>query len=139
MPICSVGIEYNLRGRETSVLVFGRGLWFGSRMERSLINIKQCRYYGISVCDNPMDGHQSLGIETEEGFISMGMKGTTFTFTTWCPTDDGYQQCHQILLSDKGNWDPYANIFHISYIWRRVEGVVLVRRQPLHDILILSV
>ena len=43
--------------------------------------------YGISVCNNPTGGHQYIGIDIEEYFIPMWMKGTTCTFTTWCPTD----------------------------------------------------
>ena len=83
-------------------------------MDWSLINTKQCISYGISVCANPTDEHRSLGIDTEEDLITMGMKGTNYTFTTQCPIIEEFQQCLQILLRDKDNWDPSSKIFHIS-------------------------
>ena len=44
---------------EVIILVFGQGLWFGNRMEKSLINPNQCSAFGIPVCDDPTDPHRS--------------------------------------------------------------------------------
>ena len=49
IPICSAGTAYTLGSGETVILVFGKGLLFGNRMYRLLINPNQCRYYGILV------------------------------------------------------------------------------------------
>ena len=50
----------------------------------------------------------------DEDLILIGMKGTTYTFTTQCPPYEEFQKCHQILLSDEYCWDLYVKIFHIS-------------------------
>ena len=83
-------------------------------MERSLIHLNQCRFYVISVYDNPTNGHQYLGIDTEEDLVPMCIKGTTCTFTKWCPMDEEFHKFHQILLSNDYHWDPSANIFNVS-------------------------
>lgn len=54
IPICTVATAVELDSSETIILVFGQGLWFGGRLNRSLINPKQCRSYGISACDDPL-------------------------------------------------------------------------------------
>ena len=57
---------------ETLILMFGQGLWFGDRMQRSLINPNQCRAFGIKICDDPTDPHRDLGIELDDNnFIPM--------------------------------------------------------------------
>ena len=44
----------------------------------------------------------------------MMMKVKTYTFTTWCPTGDEFQQFCQILLSNQDHWYPYSDMFRIS-------------------------
>ena len=48
---------------EVMILIFGQGLWFGNRMEKTLINPNQCRDFGILICDDPTDQHMPLGTE----------------------------------------------------------------------------
>ena len=50
----------------------------------------------------------------EDDFIPTGMKEKTCTFTTRCPIDEEFQQCHHIILSNEDHWDPSVNISHIS-------------------------
>ena len=83
-------------------------------MDRSLINPNQCRSYGISIYDDPTYGHLFLGKDMGEYFIPMGMKIKTCTFTTLCPTYEGFQQCHHFILSNENHWDPSTNISNIS-------------------------
>ena len=59
------------------ILVFGKGLWFGNRMDPSLINSNQCRSYGIALYYEPKYEHKSLGLYMEKYLIPMGMKETT--------------------------------------------------------------
>ena len=55
IPICTAATAFDTDDGETIILEFGQGLWFGSRMERSLLNPNQCRHFGISICDDPTD------------------------------------------------------------------------------------
>ena len=45
--ICTGATAYETKFGETIILQFGQALWFGNRMEKSLINPNQCRAYGI--------------------------------------------------------------------------------------------
>ena len=49
----------------TYILEFNEGLWFGNRMDHSLINPNQVRMTGISLCDDPFDPNRALGIDIE--------------------------------------------------------------------------
>ena len=50
----------------------------------------------------------------EEYFIPMVMKGSTCTFTMRCPMNEEFQQCLQIILSNRDHWDPSDKICHIA-------------------------
>ena len=49
----------------TYILEFNEGLWFGNRMDHSLINPNHLRMTGISLCDDPFDPNRALGIDIE--------------------------------------------------------------------------
>ena len=123
IPICSAGTAYQLESGETVILMFGQGLWFGNRMERSLINPNQCRAFGIKICDDPTDEHRSLGIEADaNSFIPMRMTGSTCGFLSRCPTDEELEECRYILLSDEEVWDPSQDVFHICAMEEEQHG-----------------
>ena len=42
---------------------FGKGLWFGNKIKKPLINPNQCQKFGIKICDDSTDTHRKLGIE----------------------------------------------------------------------------
>ena len=88
------------------ILVFGHGLWFGDRMDRSLINTNQCRSYGISLCDNPTDPHQTLGFQKNTLNTPLVMEGTIATMSTRCPSLEELESCQYIYLSNQETWDP---------------------------------
>ena len=111
IQICSAATMTTLPTGEKVILIFGQSLWFGNRMERSLINPNQCRAYGIKICDDPTDTHRNLGIEIGDDFIPMQMRGTICCFESYCPTNDQIETYRKIVLSDEEKWDPNANIF----------------------------
>jgi len=61
IPICTAATAVDMDSGETIILKFGQGLWFGDRLNHSLINPNQCRSYGISVCDDPTDQNRDIG------------------------------------------------------------------------------
>ena len=94
VPICTAATAVDLESGETVILQFGQGLWFGDRMDRSLINPNQVRLYGISLCDDPMDPHRELSIQLGDGYeIPMNMNGTICGFTSRCPTNEEMESC----------------------------------------------
>ena len=116
VPICSGATAYTAENGETVILIFGQGLWFGERMNKSLINPNQCRAYGIPLCDDPTDPHRTLGFQLEDYDIPFRMEGSTATFSSRCPTPEEMDSCHKILLSDPESWDPANVVFNISTI-----------------------
>ena len=74
---------------EVILLIFGQGLWFGNRMEKTLINPNQCPSFGIPICDDPTDQHRPLVIDADfNTHIPMSMVGSSCVFITRYPTDD---------------------------------------------------
>ena len=65
IPIFTGATSYTMELRKVIILIFGQGLWFGNRTDKSLINPNQCRYFGIPICDDPTDKHRPLGIEED--------------------------------------------------------------------------
>jgi hypothetical protein len=112
VPIVTAATAYDTDQGETIILTFGQGLWFGDRMERSLINPNQCRAHGINICDDPTDKHRRLGIELDDGyFVNMQMDGSTCGFITRCPSDDELHSCRTFILSNEHTWDPNDDNF----------------------------
>ena len=97
------------------ILEFGKGLWFGNRMEKLLINPKKCRKFRIQICNDLTDPHWNLGIEASEDlFIPMIMEGSTCGIVTHPPTDKELYECQNSMLSDEFNLDPCKVLIEIS-------------------------
>ena len=107
VPICTAATAYELDTGETIILQFGQGLWFGDKMDKSLINPNQVRYYGLQLCDDPTDPNRSLGIELNDEYrIPMTMNGTICGFISRCPSNHELESCRTFILSDDQTWDP---------------------------------
>jgi len=112
IPICTAATAVDMDSGETIILEFGQGLWFGNRLNHSLINPNQCRSYGISVCDDPTDKHQVIGMELSDNyFLPFRTRGTTCYSTSRSPTIEELESCQTFKVSDEHNWDPTAEMF----------------------------
>ena len=113
VDICCGATAWTAPSGETLLLIFGQGLWFGNRMDKSLINPNQCRAFGISLCDDPTDPHRDLGIydSSSDIFIPLHMSGSFSSLLTRCPTEEEMTSCRRIQLSCPDSWDPYDNPF----------------------------
>jgi len=119
VPICTAATAVDLESGGTIILEFGQGLWFGERMEHSLINPNQCRSFGISICDDPTDQHRRFGIELSDDYVvPFCMRGTTCYFQSRSPSLSEIETCRTFQLSDTDIWDPAADMFQISAIVR---------------------
>ena len=115
VPICTGVTALTLYSWDVVILEFGQDLWFGNRVETSLINLNQCQKFGIKICNDETDPHRNLGIEASEDlFIAIKMEGSTCGIVTHPPTDDELRECQNIILSDKFDWCPSKNLFEIS-------------------------
>ena len=50
---------------EVIIFIFGQGLWFGNRMEITLINPNKYRAFGIPIFDEPNNQQRPLVIEAK--------------------------------------------------------------------------
>ena len=116
IEICTAATAWTNENGRTYILDFGQGLWFGDRLDRSLINPNQCRAFGISLCDDPTDPHRALGFHTDEVLIELKMNGTIATMLTHCPSQEELDTCPFIFLSDEDSWDPTKVNFQINSI-----------------------
>ena len=99
------------------VLLFGHGLWFVDRIDKSLIKPNQCRYYVIPFCDDPTDNYRDIGLAIDENIlISMGMEGTPCGFDSSFPTLEEMASCKRITVSHKTDRDPSTVHFNVSLV-----------------------
>jgi hypothetical protein len=70
IPVAQCCTVYTLTqtGREY-LIVCDQMLWFGQKLNNSLLNPNQMRVYGIDVNDDPFDDTQQFGIAHDEIFI----------------------------------------------------------------------
>ena len=115
VPICTGVNALKLYSEKVVILEFGQGLWFGNRIEKSLINPNQCQKFGIQICDDPTYPHRKLVIEeSEDLFIPITMEGSTCRIITHPPTDKDLHEFQKIILSDEFYWGPSKIFFEIS-------------------------
>lgn len=66
---------------ETYILVINEALYYGTKLDHSLINPNQIRAFGIDLWDNPYDKERGLGIHANSSvLIKMRTKGTKVLF-----------------------------------------------------------
>lgn len=101
---------------EVLILVVNEALYFGNRMDHSLINPNQLRHHGIQVQDNPFDSDRILSIQglsanDNEVVIPLNTKGTTILFESRTPTQQELDECTWIYLTSHSEWNPHTISF----------------------------
>lgn len=91
----------------TYILVFHEALFYGTKLDHSLINPNQIRYNGIDFWDNPYDCHHNTCIEVHDGpTIPLTLDGTKIAFTSRTPTTDELNSCIHINMTSDEPWNP---------------------------------
>ena len=94
---------------QTYILVINEGLYYGNKMDHSLINPNQVRDYGVPLWDNAYDKHRNgeLSIELDKSVkVRMRTQGTKILFESRAPTKEELQECTKIQLTSKKEWNP---------------------------------
>ena len=102
------GTEYiSKETGQTCILVFNEGLWMRDKMENTLINQNQLRYFGTTVQDNPFS-ESPLYIMTEYRDLSLPLNvdGTNIFSETRTPTSRELHKYPHILMASPHPWDP---------------------------------
>ena len=91
----------------TYILVINEALYYGAKLDHSLINPNQVRSYGIPFWDNPFDVERGLRVEIDEAVsITMETKGTKIRFESRAPTERELHECVHVQLTSKMAWNP---------------------------------
>ena len=107
VPIVTAATSWNdPTTGETLVLVINEGLYYGRKLDHSLINPNQLRCYGIHCWDNPFDSEKGLKIQVDDIQIPMQAQGTKISFESTAPTDEELENCLHVELSSKQEWNP---------------------------------
>ena len=97
---------------DTFILVFHESLYYGTRLDHSLINPNQLRSYGIPFWDNPFDAAHSLSIEVDDSLIiPMRNVGTKVLFRSRVPTPQELASCQHISMTSPTLWNPTDVVF----------------------------
>ena len=93
---------------QTYILVINEGLYYGNKMDHSLINPNQIRDYGIPLWDNAYDKFRNgeLSIQLDDVKVQMRTQGTKILFESRAPTREELQECPMIQLTGKKEWNP---------------------------------
>lgn len=107
IPVARVATAYTDATGKTWILILNEVLFFGSKLDHSLINPNQIRHYNIMVCDDPRDPFRDLGIDHRKAFIPFETEGACVFFETRVPSDEELETCDYIeLTNDEVPWDP---------------------------------
>lgn len=108
IPVATVATAFTTHEGMTFILIIHEALFFGSKLDHSLINPNQIRsYLGTPVCDDPFDPHRPLGIDHPEAFIPFETEGSCVYFDSWVPSDEDLDKYpHIVLTNGDVPWDP---------------------------------
>jgi len=89
------------------LLFINQGLWFGEKLDHSLLNPNQVRHFGTSASDNRWDESKKFGIDHDDVYIPFTSKGATVYFDTFRPSlaDLEDKSFTHIELTDLGDDD----------------------------------
>jgi hypothetical protein len=108
VPIVSAATAYDdpVSGR-TFILILHECLYYGTKLDHSLINPNQLRSGGTPVWDNPFDINHDLSIECENDLdIPLKMNGTKALFASRSPTPEELNDCEHVHLTSSREWNP---------------------------------
>jgi hypothetical protein len=108
VPIVSGATAYDDATTGTTyILVFNEALYYGEKLDHTLINPNQVRSYGIPFWDNPFDPTRSLSIDVNDDFhIPLRSVGTKLMFASRVPTTTELETCEHIPMTSSAPWNP---------------------------------
>jgi hypothetical protein len=135
VPIVSAATAYDdpMTG-DTFILVFNKALYYGSRLDHSLINPNQVWAFGIPSWDDPYDPDKGLSIDVDDSLhIPLQPVGTKLQFRTRVPTAQELATCEHVHMTSPSIWNPSDIVMiqetvqrcSISSPWKRQSFSVL--------------
>ena len=107
IPIVTAATAYtNQATGEVTIIVINEALWFGDKLQHSLINPNQLRFAGLTVQDNPFA--PDLSITHDELVIPLDTHGTIVSFETTAPTQAELDNSPHVHFTLDTEWDPHT-------------------------------
>ena len=101
VPIVSGATAWTDPGtNQTYILIINEALFYGTKLDHSLLNPNQIRKFGIPFWDNPFDFDRGLKIDIQP-HIPLTTKGTKIYFKSRVPTKLELELCPHIHLTSK--------------------------------------
>ena len=92
---------------DTFIILFHESFYYGEKLDHSLINPNQIRYYGIPLWDHPFDPMHSLSVEAHPNLhIPLRSTGTKISLCTRVPTLDELRLCEHISMTNPQRRNP---------------------------------
>ena len=92
----------------TYLLVFNEALYYGNKLNHTLINPNQIQHNGIDYWDNPYDHRRGLCIDIDRGpAIPLALDGTKVSFQSRAPTQYELDTCEYVEMTSSVPWDPH--------------------------------
>jgi hypothetical protein len=118
IPLAKMATAYDHPyDHETYILVTAQSLYFGDKLENTLLCPNQMRSHGIEVDDVPrhlsIDGKSShsIYIPAEDVHLPLLLHGCILYLPTRYPTDYELENCKWLILSSDAIWNPYSDDF----------------------------
>ena len=95
----------------TFILIIHEALYYGMKLDHSLINPNQICANGIDVHDDPFTTQQisihiDEGLNTSATIIPMSQYGPKIYFNRRTPTEEELNTCYHIELTSSNEWNP---------------------------------
>ena len=137
VPIVSGATAWTDPGTtQTYILIVNEALYYGPKLDHSLLNPNQIRRFGIPFWDSPFDTARGLQIDIEP-VVPLTTKGTKIFFKSRVPTKFELENCPHIQLTSKCCWNPGTIL--LSEINQKDSNTIYDNRtdkgfNPLHDL-----
>ena len=93
--------------RVTYILVLNESLYYGTKLDHTLLNPNQIRHNGVDFWDNPYDKERALSIQVDRGpTISLEFVGIKLQFESKVPTNEELNNCEHIEITSSVLWEP---------------------------------
>ena len=108
VPIVSGATAYDHPHGGEYILVFHKLLYYGTKMQHSLISSNQVRFHGINFLDNPVRDEELYIEVDDEKSIPLQFKGTKCVFKSRVPTSCELKSCKHYDMTNAEKWIPQS-------------------------------
>lgn len=107
VPIVTGATAIDLEDGLSYILIVNEALYYGMKLDHSLINPNQVRHAGVDFWDNPYDYDHELSIDVDRGpFIPLKYDGTKLRFQSRAPSSHELETLQHIELTSSTPWEP---------------------------------